>query len=391
MMRARKRRNWERRWSAGAIPSNEGEGGAKGKIGLTKVCERRTTKRVVLGQQWQIMEEGMTKKRVIMFVAILIGCLFITSQVSGQAKKLQFGLMLRSIDIEFFQRIDTGVKEACEIRGIGITSQYYGNDASRAVQIAESFITQKKDGVVFSPLEATSATVIIKKFAAAGIPVVLVDNVPRAGMFGPQLSSIISEGYRGGYAAGQAMIKLLRGNGKIARQDFTFRVDVIDQRNEGFVDAIALSNIKEVQVTATDGTRSDTTSKVPGVLSRNPDLDGFFCCQGDAATAVFAAAKTMGREKRLKIVAYDVTEDIKDIIRQGVAVGVDQFPDEMGRRAVAYLAANKEGRRVPYLTFTPVIEVNKENVDLHKNYKEFLHSYGGGFQVTDYGDEVTKY
>lgn len=334
------------------------------------------------------------KKQIMGFAIFLLVCLVLMGGVSiaQTEKSLSFGAILRSIDIEFFQRLDKGIKEACALRGIDVDCQYYGNDANRAIAIAETYITQGKDGVIFGPMEETSAKVVIDKLYEAGIPVVLVDNAPHNGMMGRQVSSIVSESYRGGYLAGEALINLLDGQGRVARQTFAFKMDTIEQRDQGFLDAIADSQVEIVETIATDGTREDTLRKVPGIFAKHPDLKGFFCCQGDAATAVAASAKTAGLEDQLKVVAFDVTADVAQLIRSGRAVGVDQFPDEMGRRAVAYIVAHLAGKRVPYVMLTPVLEVNKENVELHQtDYKEFLHKYGGGFEVTDYNNEVTIY
>jgi len=325
-----------------------------------------------------------SKRRACLLIVLSVCILsFASISSSAQTDDLSFGLILRSLDIEFFQRINQGVQSACEERGIDLTTQYYENDASRAAQIAETFIAQGKDGIIFGPLEETSAMVVIDKAREANIPIVLVDNPPHSGMIGSQLSSVCSESYRGGFTAGARMVELLGGQGKVARQTFTFKVDVIDQRDQGFLDAISNSDLELVETVATDGTRSDTMDKVRGIFSKYPDLKGFFCCQGDAATGVAAIAKTAGK-KDLIIAAYDVTESLKPFIREGTIIGVDQFPDEMGRRAVAYIINHLEGEYVPYITLIPVLEVNAQNVDEHKNYKDFLYKYGNGFIPTDH-------
>ena len=92
---------------------------------------------------------------------------------------------------------------------------------------------------------------------------------------------VTSDNYSGGKAAGEMMMEMLPNGGKIIMTKFKFSSIAMDDRYNGFQDAIAGSNIEIVDTIDVDGTREDTLAKITPMLSKYPDLAGIFCSQGD--------------------------------------------------------------------------------------------------------------
>ena len=161
---------------------------------------------------------------------------------------------------------------------------------------------------------------------------------------------------------------------------FKFSSIAMDDRYNGFQDAIAGSNIEIVDTIDVDGTREDTLAKITPMLSKYPDLAGIFCSQGDPAIGCLAAVDAANMSDQVTILSYDVESEVAEAIKQGSAIkgGVTQFPYVMGYEAVRQTVRAIRGEEYEKLIELPVLPVTKDNVqELIDDQAEFLKKYGG--------------
>jgi ribose transport system substrate-binding protein len=302
------------------------------------------------------------------------------------AAKYQFGASAYDPKIEFNVLIESGLKEMAQKYAVEINMVYTDLDAEKELQATERFIRMKKDALIINPLDSESVYPSLVKARQAKIPVAITDTAPNDE--GMKLVSVLvtSDNYDGGRKAGELLVKLLGGKGNVVMTEYEFRSAVMDQRYAGFLDALKGTGVKVVERVGVDGTRESALSKLTPILAKHPDLDGIFCSQGDPAIGALAAVEAAGRQKKIKIVSFDVESEVAQAIKRGSAIvaGVTQFPDEMGRRAVVELVNILKGKAPSSKTiYLPVLPVTMDNIDLLiKDRKAFLAKYGSGYKVT---------
>ncbi|MDI6870648.1 MAG: sugar ABC transporter substrate-binding protein [Bacillota bacterium] len=324
-------------------------------------------------------------KRIVSCSVMLVLLLAAFSTV-GLAATYQFGASAYDPKIEFNVLIEAGIREMAQKYGVDVNMVYTDLDAEKELQATERFIRMKKDALIINPLDSESVYPSLVKAKQANIPVAITDTAPNEE--GMKLVSVLvtSDNYDGGRKAGELMVKVLGGKGNIVMTEYEFRSAVMDQRYAGFLDAIKGTGVKVIERVGVDGTRESALAKLTPILAKHPDLDGIFCSQGDPAIGALAAVEAAGRQKKIKIISFDVESEVAQAIKRGSAIvaGVTQFPDEMGRRAVVELINVLKGKPVNKTIYLPVLPVTRENIDLLiKDRKAFLEKYGGGYKVTN--------
>lgn len=150
------------------------------------------------------------------------------------------------------------------------------------------------------------STAAVTAFAEAGIPFILVDNeVPGA-------STVTSDNVKGGYLAGQHLIKQGRRSlalifgGPRARNDYN-----AEQRTRGFENALREAGVVLAPaniVDAPDYSRKDGADVVPKLLRPGNKIDGLFCAAGDACAIGFlgeARKEGVKIPEQIAVVGYD--------------------------------------------------------------------------------------
>ena len=128
-----------------------------------------------------------------------------------------------------------------------------------------------------------------------------------------------------------------------------------------------------------NGSREDFQNKITPILSKYPDLAGIYCSQGDAAMGALTAVEGAGLEDQIKIIAFDVDQEIGDKIKNGSAIvaGVAQFPYEIGLRTIYELQKAWETGEVTHeIVLLPILPVEKDTVDeLRADSTAYLEKY----------------
>lgn len=321
----------------------------------------------------------------IMLIACISGCASNGEQATGetptasgeQAANITIGVIPQDPSVEFYTKMVEGYQAGGEEMGVNIDVQYSNNNVEEETRLTEAFISQGNGGVIVNPIDSVAIAGPIQKAKDANVPIVLTDVTPEDD---PGATAIVtSDNYAGGYAAGEMMIDALGGEGKIIMTKFKYSSVAMDDRYDGFQEAIAGSNIEIVDTIECDGTREDTLAKITPMLSKYPDLAGIFCSQGDPAIGCLSAVDTASMSEQVKIISYDVESEVAAAIKEGSAIvgGVTQFPYVMGYEAVRQIVRCLNGEEYETLIELPVLPVTQQNVqELIDDPVAFLKNYG---------------
>ncbi len=234
------------------------------------------------------------------------------------------------------------------------------------IKAIETAIASKVDGILTMALDPTAFGPVIDKAVDAGIPVVLIDtDAPES----KRSYYAGTSNFAAGQEAGMAMIEATGGEAMIGIITGEINQASLNQRIDGFKDAI--KDQPGMEVLAIEPSNSDllqATQKAQTLLQTYPEMDAMF---GVSATDVQGAAKVVierGMEGEVSLVGFDDMDDTLKYIREDVVYAtVVQRNGEMGYRGIQLLQETIDGTGpAEDIIDTGVIVVTKENVDSYK-------------------------
>jgi len=243
----------------------------------------------------------------------------------------------------YWANVERGVKAAAQKLGVqAIFFVPQKEDVAAQISTMETYIAQKVSGIAVAPSDPKALAPTIKKGRDAGIPVITLDtDAPDSA----RLAYIGTDNLAAGRIAGQEMRKLLPQGGKVAIGTGSLTALNSLQRIEGFKQAIQGTRIR---IVATNNDKEDAATAVSlaaATLRAHPDLAGAYGVYAYNGPAWARAAKEAKVAGKLKIVAFDATDEHIALLKEGaIHVLVAQREYFQGYKSVELLTLMaKEG------------------------------------------------
>ncbi len=276
---------------------------------------------------------------------IILNMLFITGCQRGQEQTANgptVALVLKTLNNPFFIDLQTGAEKAAKELGINLLVQAPERevDVEKQMQIVENLIQRKVSAICVSPSGSKEIVPAIVKANNANIPVLVVDTrVDETALNeaeGRIATFIGSDNYVGGKVAGEQIVKILNGKGRVAILEGIPGHETGDQRLNGFHAVIdEYSEIEIVASQTANWERDQGFNVFQNILQSNPEVEALFSCNDMMALGAIEAIAAAGKTGQISVIGFDAIVDAKDAIINGTMVGsVAQYPFEMGRIAV---------------------------------------------------------
>jgi ribose transport system substrate-binding protein len=245
----------------------------------------------------------------------------------------------------FYRDLEDGLRMAAAEHEYELLINAAEWDASRQIAQLEDFITRGVDAVVVCPVDSSGIGAGVRAANQAGVPVFTADI---ASFGGEVVSHIASDNIAGGRLAGEYLVQLLGGKGKVAIINQPIVTSTLD-RVQGFREVLqAYPQIEIVADVNGDGVRDKALRAASDVLQANPELDGIFAINDDSALGTLDAVEDFGREG-IVIIGYDAIPPARDAILKGRALKADvvQYPFKIGQKTIETIADYFAGETVP--------------------------------------------
>lgn len=268
----------------------------------------------------------------------------------GGGEQVVIGLAISTLNNPFFVDLKTGAEEAAKAAGVEIVVLDAQDDPAKQVSQIEDLITQQVSAIVINPTDGDAVVPAIEKANAANIPVITVD---RSASGGKVATHIASDNVAGGRMAGELIVELLGGKGKVVELEGIPGTSAARDRGKGFNEAIAAaSGIEIVARQPADFDRAKGLAVMENILQAQPQIDAVFAHNDEMALGALEAIKAAGRTG-IKVVGFDATPDAVKAVESGELVAtVAQQPKLMGQLAVEYALKVIKGEQVD--AFVPV-------------------------------------
>jgi ribose transport system substrate-binding protein len=258
----------------------------------------------------------------------------------------------------FYRDLEDGLRAGAEEHDFELLVNAAEWDASRQIAQLEDFITRGVDAIVVCPVDSSGIGAGIRAANRAGVPVFTADI---ASFSGEVVAHVASDNLAGGRLAGEYLVDLLNGRGKVAIINQPIVTSTLD-RVQGFREVLeAYPEIEIVADVNGDGVRDRALRAASDVLQAQPDLDGIFAINDDSALGTLDAVEDFGREN-IVIVGYDATPPARDAILKGRALKADvvQYPFKIGHETIDTIAQHFAGLEVPEVVPVEVGIVDRE-------------------------------
>ncbi|MGH2823095.1 MAG: substrate-binding domain-containing protein, partial [Thermoleophilaceae bacterium] len=137
---------------------------------------------------------------------------------------------------EFYITMGCGAQEAA--RRLGVDLEITGPDefaADAQTPVLNAVVAKKPDAILIAPTDSKAMFAPIQQAAQAGIKIILVDTT----LENPDVaeSQIASDNVLGGRMAGEELLTLIGGSGKVMVENVKPGISTTDQRQQGFEEA----------------------------------------------------------------------------------------------------------------------------------------------------------
>ncbi|MCR4431910.1 MAG: sugar ABC transporter substrate-binding protein [Tepidanaerobacteraceae bacterium] len=281
-----------------------------------------------------------------------------------ETKKLTIAVIPKALDSEFWLDVKNGAEKAAQENNVDliVLAPDKESNVEQQFRIIEDMIQKKVDALLVAPCDSAGVVPFIDKANQANIPVFTVDTNADGGKI---VSFVGTDNKLGGKIAGERVIKLLNGKGKVALIVGVPGQQTMRDRAAGFKEALAgAPDIKLVAEQPANSERALAMTVMENILQANPDLNAVFACSTLMAMGAMEAVEAAGKLDQIKVIGFDSQKESLEAIKAGKLDSlVAQSPFNMGylgvKAAVDYINKKDVSNRID----TGTELVTKENVD----------------------------
>jgi ribose transport system substrate-binding protein len=242
----------------------------------------------------------------------------------------------------------------------------------RQVQIVDSMIARRVDGIVLAPNERKALVPPLDRAAAAGIPVTIFDSGLDSENY---LSFVATNNYEAGQLAARTLAGLIGGTGEVAVLANAPGSGSTIDREKGFADVIG-KEFPAMKIVASQFGMSDRAkarASAENMLTANPNLAGMFASAEFSSAGVALAIKARNRSGKVKLIGFDSSDAMIEDLKGGViSAMLVQDPFRIGYEGVKTLVDKWAGKPVPKRLDLNARVIRKEDLDKPEIH-ELLH------------------
>lgn len=314
-------------------------------------------------------------------IAILLILGLALGGACNRSTKKRIGVVPKAVAHVFWQSVHAGAVAAARESDVEIDwkGPPQETDFSRQIEIVDSMINARVDGIVLAPTEATSLVSVVERAAAQGIPLTIFDSGINTEQY---VSYVSTNNYEAGVMGARKLGEILGGKGKIAMVKMVPGSSSTMERERGFEETLA-KEFPEVlkvaeQYCMSDRARALTVTE--NMLTANPGLDALFASAEPATVGAAQALKARSLAGKVKFVGFDSSDTIEEDLKAGVIDAlVVQDPFNIGYTAVKTILAKLSGETPPKRIDSPARVVTAADLTdpeiekvLHPDLKQYL-------------------
>lgn len=238
-----------------------------------------------------------------------------------------------------------------------------GFSADRQVAALDRLIGAEPDAIVALPVANEQVVAAFRRVSAAGIPLVLLENVPTGLLPGSHYTSLVSSDNFGlGRMAATGLARHLSQGAAVGILGFAADFFATNEREIAFTDWMQTHRPDVQTHVLRFGAVDEAADRAQRMIADNPDISGVFVVWDTPAMAVATRLQAMGRA--LAMATVDLGVDVAIALAAGqhfVSVAAQQ-PFQLGVAAARTTILALLGRTIPAWIAMPGVAVAHDNV-----------------------------
>ncbi len=268
-------------------------------------------------------------------------------QKTGEST-VKIGLVVSTLNNPFFVSLKEGAEAKANESGAELIVLDSQNDPAKELSNVEDLLTKEVNLILINPTDSDAVGNAIIMINEKSIPVITLD---RGANSGEVATHIASDNVAGGKMAGEYIIELLGGKGKLVELEGIAGTSAARDRGQGFNDAIAGKDMEVVAKQVADFDRTKGLSVMENILQAQAEIDAVFAHNDEMALGALKAIEASGRE--IIVVGFDATDDAVQAVKdKKMAATVAQQPELIGSLGVENALKVINGEKVE--EFVPV-------------------------------------
>lgn len=290
----------------------------------------------------------------------------LTDQEVNQAKQRKFrvGIVMQTMNIEWSTEQVRGITEQLkkyDAEVVGVADPNF--DVQKQVSGIENMIQLKPDAIISIPVDDTATAEAYRKIGAAGIKLIMMDNVPSGLKYPSDYQGMVSSDNQGnGAVCAEALAKYIPQGGTVGVLDFGVDFFVTKERMKGFVDWMK-KNRPDIKIKVSEFLDPANSGKDAGnFLTANPDVQGMFTEWEVPAVGIDQALRAQG--KAMPITAVNIASDVATDLATGGNIKAlsAQVPYDQGLAEADMAVKVLLGGNAPNWLAFPAVPVLQNNV-----------------------------
>jgi ribose transport system substrate-binding protein len=313
----------------------------------------------------------MIRSSLISGLALVVLILVSSDQGRGQVpagQKLKIAVIPKGTSHSFWKSVEAGVRKAES--ELGITVIWKGplkeDDRAEQIKVVDQFVSERVNGIVLAPLDDTALLRPVRNAVARNIPVVIFDSGLKGEVGKDFVSFVATDNRQGGKMGGEELARLLGGKGKVVLLRYNEGSASTDERETGFLEAMAANPGISVIVKDVYGgaTAAESQNKAMQLIDRLKECDGIFCPNESSTQGMLNALRKIDLAGKKKFVGFDASAPLIDGLNKGeINALVSQNPVKMGYEGVKTMVAQIKGEKVSPRVDTGVKLITRDNLN----------------------------
>ncbi|HBF35875.1 MAG TPA: ribose ABC transporter substrate-binding protein RbsB [Firmicutes bacterium] len=283
------------------------------------------------------------KKIIVLLMVVCMAVSLFSGLTFATAKPI--GIVLSTLDNPFFVTLRDGAAARAKKLGCQLIVLDSQNDSAKESSNMEDLIQQKVGAILVNPVDSDAVVNAVKAANNAKIPVLTIDRTANGGSV---VTHIASDNIAGGKMAGEYIVKLLKGKGKVVEIQGTPGASAARDRGKGFDGVIAKTpGIKIVAQQEAGFDRQKGLTVMENILQAQPVINAIFCQNDEMALGAIKAIQSAKRTGII-VVGFDATDDGVKAINAGLMTGtIAQQPAMIGSMGIDNAVNVMKGKKVP--------------------------------------------
>lgn len=295
----------------------------------------------------------------------LVSCDKPAETSGGPGEGMRVAVIPKGTTHVFWKSVEAGANDAGKELGVKISwkGPLKENDRAQQISIIEQFVSEGVSGIVLAPLDDTALQRPVQAAMQKKIPVVIIDSALKGNDF---VSFVATDNRQGGRLAGEQIVKLLGGKGKVAMLRYQEGSASTIDREEGFLEVMKQNPGMQVIVDNryAGATAGEAQTTAMNMLDSLRSADGIFASNESTAFGMLLALRQTGLAGKVKFVGFDTSPPLIDGLKKGdIQALIAQNPRKMGYEGVKTLVTKLKGGEVPARVDTGVAVITTENLE----------------------------